>query len=263
MLTNFIFEGFVVFLLQTFAQLNFLQVLYIAGIILFAFSANSIAGFGSGSISMGFVVQLLAYSQAVFLISVQESVSHTVLIIRNRKDFLWKQVVLIALGAVFGILIGLWLIDSVNTGLLQKFLGVAILLGSARLFFHTERSTKLTLPPVFDILAGVLTGISGSLFNIEGPIIALYLSYRYHNHKILRAQIILVQAMIGFSKVILFGFSDLITSQMVLISILFIPVTVLGSNLGHNLSSKINAKVFKIFLGIILLLASLNLLLTS
>jgi uncharacterized membrane protein YfcA len=255
-----IFEIFGEFLLETIDGIGLIEFVRTSAIILFAFFANSIAGFGSGSISMGFVVQWWTYSQAVFLISVQEGVSHGVLMARNHRDFHWRSAILLVIGSLFGIIFGIWLIQFGNQTALERLLGVVILLGSLRLFIPKSVETVRTLPWPLDFVAGAATGISGALFNIEGPIIALYLSYRHHDHRVLRAQIILIQALIGFAKILLFGLSDLITAQILMISLLFIPFTLIGSNLGHGLSKRVNGIVFKFALGLILIFAGLNLL---
>lgn len=236
------------------------QQYFLTGIILlFAFISNSIAGFGSGSLSMGFLVNILKYQRAVFLVNIQEFVSYSVLVYKNRKVIKFSRSLWIILGSMVGIYIGVQIIKIVDIGILKSLLGLVVITGAFRALNLKEKKIALKTSNTSDFLVSLIVGISGSLFNVEGPILASYLRRRIKDPHKLRLELIFLQFAIGGLKLAIFLLSSIISPTLILFSALFIPVTIFGSLLGNYLAKKIPKRVFNYIIFTLLTIAGLSL----
>lgn len=225
-------------------------VLTLVLIALIAFAGSliqSASGFGFAIICMTFWTRLVPFLHA----SIIEAVTAFFMVVYITVR-LWRHIdlklllpplVISTLFSFFGINTLMQLSDA----LLQKILGAALLLLACYFIFFSSR-VKLRASIGSGLIAGMISGFCGGLFNIGGPpIVAYYLSVTDDKNKYnatLQAYFTFTTASIFFIHL----FKGNVSMQLMPATAAALIGTVLGTGLGFYIFRRLEMKSIKLFI---------------
>ena len=133
---------------------------------------QSLAGFGSGLVSMAFLPILLPVLTAAPVVAMLTSSLEALLLIRYRSAFNWKAVLPLTTASLFGIPFGVWSLRGIDEGILLHILG-AVMAGYATYALLNFRLPELK-HPVWAVVFGFAAGILSGAYSVGGPPAIIY-----------------------------------------------------------------------------------------
>ena len=149
-----------------------MQILPTLIIIFFAIFTQSLAGFGSGLVSMAFLPGVLGVRTAVPLVSLVTGSLEFFLLIRYRAAFNPRAVGRLVVTSIFAIPIGVWALRQLDEKWLLAVLGV-VMAGYALYALLNFRLPRLE-NPAWAYLAGFLAGLLSGAYSVGGPPAIIY-----------------------------------------------------------------------------------------
>jgi uncharacterized membrane protein YfcA len=144
----------------------------ITAIIFLAIFTQSVSGFGLSLVAMSLLVNVIGIREATPLVSLVAITAEFILLVYYRHVFNLRAVARLSAASVFGIPIGLFFLQRVDTGIVTAVLGVILLAFSLYSLFG------LVLPrlehPLWAYSLGFLSGILGGAYNTSGPPVVIY-----------------------------------------------------------------------------------------
>src|SRR5262249_42473983 len=141
-------------------------------------------------------------------------------------------------------LIGTYFLKSFANDILQKLLGVVIILFSLNLLRKQSNNEKILLAPI-GVIAGIVSGILGGMFGTSGPPFVIYLAYQIKSKDILRATLIGLFAIDYSWRLVVFAITGLITKNVLLMTLYLTPALVLGTVFGKKSFFAINESRYR------------------
>jgi len=141
-------------------------------IIFFAVFTQSLAGFGSGLVSMAFLPGVVDVRTGVPLVALVTGTLEFILLIRYRAAFNFSAVWRMTATSILGIPIGVWALSNVSEKVLLPILGF-IMAGYA-LYALLNFRLPLLEHPAWAYLAGFLAGLFSGAYSVGGPPAIIY-----------------------------------------------------------------------------------------
>ena len=237
-------------------------------IVLVAFFASAflkgITGLGFSTLCLGMLASVIDMKLAIPLMLIP-SLSSNVLVMRDAGGFreslarFWP----LFLAALPGLALGLWLLDTVESGVSRSVLGVVLLVYG---LWSLARATPAVPPalrrwaePPVGFLTGVVNGLTGSQVM---PVLPYLLGLGLPTH--LFVQTINISFTLS-SLVMLAGLSGigLLTREVVLISAMGIVPVALGIRLGGVIRRRLPEETFKRLVLVLLVVLGASLMLRA
>ena len=210
-----------------------LQVIFGSLVIFFAFFTRALFGFGGGLISIPLLVFLFNLNFAVPLEAIFEVVLSGLLIKGELQKINKKVLIPLILGSIIGTLIGTYLLKSFANDILQRLLGIVIILFSLNLL-RKQNQDEHVLPAPVGVLTGIIGGTLGGMYGASGPPFVIYLAHQIKEKDILRATLIGLFAVDFSWRLAVFAVTGLITKNVLLMTLYLTPALVLGTILGKK-----------------------------
>jgi len=221
-------------------------------VVFVAFFIRSMTGFGSALISIPLLALLFDLKVVVPLEAILE-VAISVLLLRAVYHTIDRRTVLpMMVGVAIGALFGVYGLSTVETPLLKRVFGVAIM-GYALYLYRDQRPPRYQPTSLgWGFTAGLGGGLIGGTVGTSGPPYVIYLSYRLRDKSVLRATLIALFAFDGLWRVGLFTATGLLTGEILLMTAAVIPALVLGTWLGHRAHFNISQRRFMQLVAVVL-----------
>jgi uncharacterized protein len=153
-----------------------MELLLINIIVFGAGLVQGLTGFGSALVAMPLLLLLLPMKIVVPLVAVLSLSINMVNFLRTKKSFEFGKMGLLTLMSFIGIPLGTFLLKNIEGGLIRKvFGGVLILLA---LYMIKKPELKLKLSRGLEVVWGVVAGLIGGMFNVNGPLVVSYVNLR-------------------------------------------------------------------------------------
>ena len=234
---------------------NIIIIISIIAIFL-GFLLQSIVGFAASLISFPILLFIMDLKQASALMAILYVFFSLYYVIKNWKEINKSIVAELSIGIIIGMIIGVMLLKYANPFLLKKILGLLIIL---YLGYIQIKKKKIKFFDKIGMFFGFIGGIMSGLYSAGGPLLITYIYNKLENPKIIRATIIGSLAIVNFSRIPLMLYSKLITYDTLVLSLYVLPFFSLSLVLGNLMIGKINEKLLKKVLTVILIIASLSL----
>lgn len=133
-----------------------------------------VSGFGFGIFAMTILPHVMpSYGEATALSSMMASVTSAIIVVKMYRFLNWKKLIPILITFLVVSYFSILFVASVSDGMLKKVLGAILILVSIYFFFFSD---KLRLKPTLlvQISMGVISGVMGGLFSMQGPPAVLY-----------------------------------------------------------------------------------------
>lgn len=240
-------------------QLSAADIALCSGFVLTAYFIRGIVGFGSGLIAiplLAIILPLPIVVPAVALTDYLASASHG---IGNRKEILWCSLWPLIPFVLAGVVTALYLFGRVDPGLLNKALGVFIIVYAiyTLLGLHPGRVEHATLAAPL----GGLGALVGTLFGTGGPFYVAYLQLWGPTKTQFRATAATMFLIEGSTRMTGYLASGMFGRDALLLFIGALPLMALGLYAGNHAHTKIPESSFKRLISLLLIGSGLALLL--
>jgi uncharacterized membrane protein YfcA len=212
---------------------------YPIGVVLLGYTVLGLTGFGSSLV----VVPLLAWKWPLpavvalaLLMDVPASAFHSGL---NWRQVQWRELRRLLPGMVLGTLVGLWLVQHMNSRWPLLLLGVYVA-GVGINALRPKASQASTTVPVWAWPAGAAIGLVEMIFGTAGPLVVAWLSRRLSDVQQLRATTPLVIAVAAATVLVGMTWEGRLTSSWIWQRwMVLIGVALAGVWLGHRLAHRV------------------------
>lgn len=230
-----------------------------AAIIALAFFVRGIAGFGSGLIA----IPLLALSQplalvvpVVALLDYSAAATHG---IHHRERIVWRDLLPLIPFTLAGALLALYLLHTLDTGVLKQALAVFILLYAGYTLSgiapHKQHSRKWAAP------FGAVGGLISALFGTGGPFYVIYLHLRGLDKYAFRATVAMIFLIDGGIRITGYLLTGLFTLDILLMVLAALPIMFASMYLGGHIHTNLSQRAFQKLISLLLIGSGLALLL--
>jgi uncharacterized protein len=178
-----------------------------------------------------------------------------------RRNIDWHALSIFLLGGMLGLPLGLWLLLRADHQVYTRVLGAFLLVYGG--YMLARRPANLRLQhPYFDIVAGILGGITGAAAAFPGAPIVIWCSFKGWNKTQQRAvfqPFILIMQIVSLVAISLATHTHAIHGNgFALNDLLCVPAALLGTFIGLALYSQISTRQFAIALNLLLMAAGIS-----
>jgi uncharacterized protein len=242
-------------------ETSLLIIILSAVIVFFTFYFASIAGFGSSALTVSLLAFLIDLKTLIPVLIILSFVFNLVLIGKNYKLVDKKAVFPLVIGNVVGNILGVYFLKSIESNLLNKILGVIIILFAIDLA-KKKYWKEIPYKQVTGVIAGFVAGVTEMMFSISSPPIVFYLANFIKQKEALRSTLVGFFTISSSFGVFTIALGGLITEPVLQFSAVFTPSAVIGTFLGHKTSLQINEQAYRIIIASILIFSGFLLIFT-
>lgn len=220
---------------------------------------QSTIGFGSALIAMPLLSAALGLQQATAVFGLLSLLMSVFVLIIDRRQILLRDTWRLTLAAILGVPVGLLVLRLAPEALVMHGLGVILIgyglfgLFSARL---TLRAAEWLVWPF-----GFVSGILGGAYNTNGPPLVVYGTLQGWDPRRFRATLQSVFFTSGIAIALGHAFAGLWTQPVLQIAALGAPALLIAAALGRWLNQRIDQKVFRVVVLVVLIGLGISLLL--
>lgn len=229
------------------------QLIFAFVIILVAFIIRGITGFGSGLIAIPLIALMLPISVVVPMVGLLDYLAALGHGLKLRSDIVWKQILNLLPFTIIGVLLALYLFNTVDPGLLKKFLGGFIILYALYTLFslrpHRHSSFFWAVP------GGVIGGLISTLFGTGGPFYVIYLQLQGLGKTTFRATIATIFFLDGTARIVAYSFNGFYTMDVLLLITICFPVMMVGMYIGGHIHTNISYQSIQKAIAVLLLVS--------
>jgi hypothetical protein len=228
-------------------------------IVLFAYFARGITGFGSGLIAVPLLALLHPLTLVVPLILITDVTASLVLGGGTRRAIRWREIQALMPGSLIGIVVGVALLINLPKEPLLTTLGVIVLAFGVRSALNMHGSG--TVSRWWAGPAGLAGGTIGALFGTGGPPYVIYLTHRLRDKGELRATFSGLFLLDGGIRLVAFLVAGLLLQPDLLWAVLAaLPLMAFGLYLGYRVHIGISATQMQRAIGLLLVASGTSLL---
>ena len=213
---------------------------------------GTVGGFGSSLFFVPIAAYFLDFHSVLGITALFHVSSNLTKIALFRHGFDKNIILWVGIPAVVFVVIGAYLSQFANTDVLEKILGVFLIVISV--FFFRNRNIKIEPSRRNSLLGGVFSGLAAGLLGTGGAIRGLTLASYQLRIEVFIATSAIIDLAIDASRAVVYTSNGYVhIHDLYLIPLLFI-VSILGTLIGKKILSKISEDKFKmIVLGMIFL----------
>ena len=215
---------------------------FVTSIIVGAGFVRGALGFGDALFAMPLLALLLPTRTAAPLVALTATLIATVILIRDWRDVVWRPATILTVSGLLAVPFGVWLLKSGDDRLVKLLLACVVLVFSFWSLRHTERLRLHDdrLAPVFGVVAGLL----GGAYNTAGPPLVIFGTLRSWSPRQFRATLQTYCLISSLWVIVMHGWNDLMTSEIVRHFGFSAPLIIAATLLGRRVTSRISTERF-------------------
>ncbi len=242
-------------------MLNLDILLLILAILFLATFIKSVLGFGESLLAIPLLTMVVGIQLAATLVSLIVAGVTVLMILRNWRTIDIRATWQLTLSAIIGVPIGVWILKVIPERPITLVLGIILMLvGLYYLFrpqFQAIQGTPIT------IIFGLMSGILGGAYNMAGAPIIVYGAMQRWQSEDFRGTLQSYFIVVSLVILLNYAISGLLTSQVIQIAIISLPIMLLSFALGTYLAEHLPRQVFEKMLYVMLILLGLNLIIQN
>jgi uncharacterized protein len=219
------------------------EIFLILGIGIFlGFFVQTLVGFAGALVALPILLLAFKLPDAIAYVSIFYLFSSSFLIKKEWQNIDRQVILKLTIGSVIGVILGIVVLTYSKPVVLQKALGVFILL---YIVYVLVGKKEMTTNNTANWILGALGGFFSGVFSTGGPLYVISVKNSVREMQAFRATMIGVLGLVTLVRVPALAVSGTLTMQHVKMSLLLLPVFFLAQYLGTQLFSKINETFFK------------------
>lgn len=220
---------------------------------------GTVGGFGSSLFFVPIAAYFLDFHSVLGITALFHVSSNLTKIALFRHGFDKNIILWVGIPAVVFVVIGAYLSQFANTDVLEKILGVFLIVISV--FFFLNRNMKIEPSRRNSLLGGVFSGLAAGLLGTGGAIRGLTLASYQLRIEVFIATSAIIDLAIDASRAVVYTSNGYVHKHDLYLIPLLLVVSILGTLIGKKILSKISEDKFKtIVLGMIFLTGVFSLL---
>ena len=220
-------------------------------IILTAYTVRGITGFGSGLIAIPLLVLMLPVSVVVPMIGLMDMSASMAHGVKLRSGIRWKQIFYLLPFSLLGVLLAMYLFNTVDPQLLKTLLGGFVFSYALYSLFITEAHTHSS--NLWAVPGGVCGGLVGTLFGTGGPFYVIYLQLQGFSKAAFRATIAVIFLLDGSARIIAYTLNGFYSFDIMLLIAASLPVMIAAMYLGGHMHTNISQQSMQKGIAVLLL----------
>lgn len=237
----------------------------IAGVLVIfsAYFLKGFSGFGPALILVPFLTILYDPTSAIFTAALFDFLGGGLLLYSVRKQLKWRLVLSIFLMLAAGAIVGVLLLERIDTLLLKKIIAITILIFSLAILFQRNNTPKEhnTFLILLKYPLGFISGFLGGLIGITGPPLIIYMKMLYPK-SFFRTQLIGIFFLGAGWRFILFQINQ-IPMYIPMVSVfIYFAFMLLALWVGTKVHVKVNENLFNKIVAILIIIPAVNLLIS-
>lgn len=229
--------------------------------VLAGYFVKGVAGFGNTLV----VTSVMAFSRTNAELTPVELLlcvpTNLTLAFVHRRSIDWKLALPPLLMTLAGDALGVLLLSRVDVMVMKLIFGlVLILLGLEGCYRARQQAVKPAHPALMAAL-GVASGVLCGLFGV-GALLAAYFARTTRDDATYKGSMCMIFAVENLFRVFAYGFTGLLTVATLKIAAVLLPFMAVGLALGVKCSGKMNVRVMKIVVNVLLMVSGVSLLWT-
>lgn len=226
------------------------EVLFAACAITVAATVQSLSGFGFGMVSMGLLPLVLPIREAVPIVALLGFCVSASVLFACRRSLTLRAVLPPLIGSLVGVPIGVAFLTGAEPALLRVALGVVLVTFALHGLFGRRppgvgEGTERGWHDAVGGAAGLAGGALGGAFNVGGPPLILYVTWRRLAPDVLKSTLQCCFLVGGCVQLPLFVHHGVVTRDSVLAAGAGVPAMGLGLAAGFALSRRISRTAFR------------------
>ncbi|MFH6943517.1 sulfite exporter TauE/SafE family protein [Flavobacterium aquidurense] len=227
-----------------------IEVFFILAVGIFTgFYVQTVIGFAGALIALPILLLGMQLPDAVAYISIFYLFSSIFLIAKEFENIDKKIILKLIVTSVIGVVLGILVLTFSKPILLKKGLGVFILL---YVLYISYGKKKIQLNKVGFISFGIMAGFFSGLFSTGGPLYVICIENSVKDFKTFRATMIGVLGLVTITRIPALVVSGILNINHLKMTMLVFPVFLFAQFFGKRTFMKINEKLFKRMLMILL-----------
>jgi uncharacterized membrane protein YfcA len=217
--------------------------------------ARGLAGFGGALILVPTLSLIFPTQQVVATVILLEILAGASLVPEAVTKAQWRKLLPLVVSAALMVPCGAYLLTLLKPDLINQIIGGLILGFTLLLLLLGKRrfgQPSITVTFGVGAMSGILTGLGG----IGGPPIVLYAMSGNNSAANNRANFIIFFALTQSIALLVYGLSGILTLEVWRLFALFVPALIIGLFLGRLCFKKIDEKLFRKFVLLLLLVVS-------
>jgi len=224
-------------------------------IILFAQALETTTGFGSTVISLGLGVYLYPIKELIVVLVILGWLQCLYIVVRGFKCIAWRVLLTrILLFAGIGMPIGIWFFEHFGASQLKFFFGLFIVvIAVSQLYLLYRKNGELKpLPLVAGAIVLLLGGFIHGIFASGGPLIVYYASRELKDKSCFRATLSALWLVLNSFLIGNYYIRGQIQAHTLEFTASLLPALIIGILIGEFLHYKVNERLFRFVVYIVL-----------
>jgi len=229
-----------------------LEVLFIIPVILIGTLVTGLAGFGMGMVVSPFLLLVLEPKQVVVIITTLSFINVAIIGFKGRKNINIGELYPLVLPGLIGVPVGVLALAIISPRYLRIAIAAIILLLSAISLFR--KKIPLSKLSLVTVIIGFSSAMLVTGLGVGIPLVAWYLYNQGQSGTVLRLNTAVYYLVVALGAIVIYGFAGLYTADLLLLSLVLLPVSLLGFKLGSKLAGIIGAnKLRSVVLSVIIM----------
>lgn len=239
------------------------QIAFAAVVMFTAFVVRGMSGFGAGLIATPLLAFMLPMHVIVPVSGLLVFVLFVFLTIRDRNAVIWRELRLLAVPTVIGVVCGLFLFRSLDNSLLLFMLGGFLVAYAVyMLVVHWFGLPELRCSEKWAAPAGFAGAFIDTLFGGGGgTLVVIYMHARGIGKMQFRATVAVLWFIEMIARISGYTLAGYYTASTLLLVAVLLPMVWAGTWVGEHISNRISQEAFSRILAVMLLLSGISLLL--
>ena len=226
---------------QEWSVATIFSLLFPASVLFFAYLIRGVAGFGSALIAVPLLALTLPLTIVVPLVVFLDYLGSASQGMNNRESIRWNEILPLLPFTVIGVVVSLYVMDSVKPEMLSVALGGFIIMFAC----YQLCSFKLgKAKPAIAVPSGFFGGFVGTLFATGGPFYVIYLNLRHLDKTSFRATFATIFLIDGAMRLAGYAIKGFYTLEMLGYLAMAVPVAGLGLFLGGRIHTSMGKATF-------------------
>ncbi|MDB5862795.1 MAG: hypothetical protein JWO70_601 [Betaproteobacteria bacterium] len=242
-----------------------LQILWIGAAAFAAYVIRGMSGFGAGLILAPLLALVLPVHVVVPLSGLLVFVLFIYLTVRDRHDVIWRELKLLALPTIAGVIAGLFLFRTLDNRLLLIMLGCFLIVyATYMLAVHAFGLPQFRCSERWALPVGFSGSFVDTLFGGGGgTLIVIYMHARGIGRVQFRATVATLWFIEMIARISGYAVGGYYTREVLIMVVALLPVMAAATWLGERLGNRVSPETFQRILAVLLMASGIGLLVKS
>lgn len=222
-------------------------------VLIFANAIQGITGFGKSLVATPILSLFIPTNEVIIIVILSGFISNILLLIKTIKYSNIKQIWVMIIMGVIGILAGVQLLAIAPVIELKIGMGVMVILSAVML--GSGLKLKIKENHLSYGVAGITSGFITGLLSMGGPPVVFFFQNQKHKKHEFRGNLTLFFTFTGIFAIASLFLNHLITLDIITKILFFMPASIIGVLLGDYLSHKLEEQLFKKIVLLILIIS--------